>query len=165
MALRVIEVVLELTELLAPAGLSRHYALRHQPYPPVVQAEEQLLRFVAYLALPDDGGGDAPASSSPPPLPSLRAQMLEEVLRWCEAAFLSCVRSILTEIYLCHACSCHEILSGNAAAGRTTWCARWASGTTSLPHRPAQRRRCRLRRTSQTGSSRRSLRSWRRICP
>jgi hypothetical protein len=23
----------------------------------------------------------------------------------------------LTEIYLCHACSCHEILSGNAAAG------------------------------------------------
>jgi hypothetical protein len=118
MALRVIEVVLELTELLAPAGLSRHYALRHQPYPPVVQAEEQLLRFVAYLALPDDGGGDAPASSSPPPLPSLRAQMLEEVLRWCEAAFLSCVRSILTDIYLCHACSCHEILSGNAAAGR-----------------------------------------------
>jgi hypothetical protein len=35
----------------------------------------------------------------------------------CAAAFPSCVRSILTEIYLCHACSCHEMLSGNAAAG------------------------------------------------
>jgi hypothetical protein len=23
----------------------------------------------------------------------------------------------LTDIYLCHACSCHEILSGNGAAG------------------------------------------------
>jgi hypothetical protein len=32
-------------------------------------------------------------------------------------AFPSCVRSILTEIYLCHAFSCHEMLSGNAAAG------------------------------------------------
>jgi hypothetical protein len=27
------------------------------------------------------------------------------------------VRSILTEIYLCHACFCHELLSGNATAG------------------------------------------------
>eukprot|EP01049_Picozoa_sp_SAG25_P002284 SAG25_NODE_117_length_14819_cov_20.935670_11_plen_74_part_00 len=35
----------------------------------------------------------------------------------CAAAFPSCVRSILTEIYLCHACSRHEILSGNAAVG------------------------------------------------
>jgi hypothetical protein len=33
------------------------------------------------------------------------------------AAFPSCVRSTLTEIYLCHACSCHEVVSGNAAAG------------------------------------------------
>jgi hypothetical protein len=41
--------------------------------------------------------------------------------RWaawrCAAAFPSCARSMLTEIYLCHACSCYEILSGNAAVG------------------------------------------------
>jgi small GTP-binding protein len=30
-------------------------------------------------------------------------------------AFPSCARSILTEIYLCHACSCQEIEDGNAA--------------------------------------------------
>eukprot|EP01047_Picozoa_sp_COSAG01_P035206 COSAG01_NODE_2685_length_7253_cov_6.363153_7_plen_371_part_00 len=28
----------------------------------------------------------------------------------CAAAFPSCMRSILAEIYLCHACSCHDIL-------------------------------------------------------
>jgi hypothetical protein len=28
---------------------------------------------------------------------------------WLRWAFPSCMRSILTEIYLCHACSCHEI--------------------------------------------------------
>jgi hypothetical protein len=33
-------------------------------------------------------------------------------------AFPSCTRSIWTEIYLCHACSCHEIEDGNARAGR-----------------------------------------------
>jgi putative flavoprotein involved in K+ transport len=32
-------------------------------------------------------------------------------------AFPSCTRSILTEIYLCHACSCHEIEDGNAWTG------------------------------------------------
>jgi WD40 repeat protein len=32
-------------------------------------------------------------------------------------AFPSCTRSILTEIYLCHACSCQEIEDGNARAG------------------------------------------------
>jgi hypothetical protein len=32
-------------------------------------------------------------------------------------AFPSWKRSILTEIYLCHACSCHEIEDGNARAG------------------------------------------------
>jgi hypothetical protein len=31
----------------------------------------------------------------------------------------SCVRSILTEIYLCHACSCHEVEDGNARTGHT----------------------------------------------
>jgi hypothetical protein len=39
----------------------------------------------------------------------------------CAAAFPSCVRSILTDIYLYHACSCHEILSGNAAEGGAGW--------------------------------------------
>jgi hypothetical protein len=34
-------------------------------------------------------------------------------------AFPSCTRSILTEIYLCHACSCHEIEDGNARSGST----------------------------------------------
>eukprot|EP01047_Picozoa_sp_COSAG01_P023716 COSAG01_NODE_1443_length_10286_cov_7.093649_17_plen_89_part_00 len=34
-------------------------------------------------------------------------------------AFQSLTRSILTEIYLCHACSCQEIEDGNARAG--TW--------------------------------------------
>eukprot|EP01047_Picozoa_sp_COSAG01_P111992 COSAG01_NODE_40764_length_459_cov_67.063889_1_plen_121_part_10 len=32
-------------------------------------------------------------------------------------AFPSCTRSILTEIYLCHACSCHAIEDGNAWTG------------------------------------------------
>jgi hypothetical protein len=32
-------------------------------------------------------------------------------------AFPSYTRSILTEIYLCHSCSCHEIEDGNARAG------------------------------------------------
>ena len=32
-------------------------------------------------------------------------------------AFPSCTRSILTEIYLCHACSCHEIEDANAWTG------------------------------------------------
>jgi hypothetical protein len=32
-------------------------------------------------------------------------------------AFPSCTRSILTEIYLCHACSCHEIKADNAWTG------------------------------------------------
>jgi hypothetical protein len=31
--------------------------------------------------------------------------------------FPSCKRSILTEIYLCHVCSCHEIEDGNACTG------------------------------------------------
>jgi hypothetical protein len=35
-----------------------------------------------------------------------------------EPAFPSWKRSILTEIYLCHACSYHEIKDGNARAGR-----------------------------------------------
>jgi hypothetical protein len=45
--------------------------------------------------------------------------LLPAKLCTCAAAFPSCVRSMLTEIYLCHACSCQyfEILSGNAAAG------------------------------------------------
>jgi hypothetical protein len=34
-------------------------------------------------------------------------------------AFPSCTRSILTEIYLCRACSCQEIEDGNARAGAT----------------------------------------------
>eukprot|EP01047_Picozoa_sp_COSAG01_P040622 COSAG01_NODE_3434_length_6100_cov_7.180970_3_plen_203_part_00 len=32
-------------------------------------------------------------------------------------AFPSCLRSLLTEIYLCHACSCHEIEDGHARTG------------------------------------------------
>jgi hypothetical protein len=32
-------------------------------------------------------------------------------------ALLSSTRSILTEIYLCHACSCHKVKDGNARAG------------------------------------------------
>ena len=33
------------------------------------------------------------------------------------------MRSVLTEIYVCHACSCHEIEDGNARAGvlLATW--------------------------------------------
>jgi hypothetical protein len=48
-------------------------------------------------------------------------------------AFPSCVRSVVTEIYLCHVCSCYEIEYGNAAAGAPR------------PGRPpaAQRRRAR----------------------
>jgi hypothetical protein len=36
-------------------------------------------------------------------------------------AFPSWKRSILTEIYLCHACSYHEIEDGNARAGEWPW--------------------------------------------
>jgi hypothetical protein len=36
-------------------------------------------------------------------------------------AFLSYTRSILTEIYLCHACSDREFEDGNARAGCTAW--------------------------------------------
>eukprot|EP01047_Picozoa_sp_COSAG01_P000835 COSAG01_NODE_16_length_40091_cov_15.728646_48_plen_102_part_00 len=39
----------------------------------------------------------------------------------CAAAFPPCARPILTEIYLRHACSCHEMLSGHAAAGHKSW--------------------------------------------
>jgi hypothetical protein len=38
---------------------------------------------------------------------------------WCAAAFPSCARSVLAEIYLCHACSCHEInIEGGNAPGQ-----------------------------------------------
>jgi hypothetical protein len=36
---------------------------------------------------------------------------------WVRRAFPSCTRSILTGVYLCHACSCQEIEGGNARAG------------------------------------------------
>jgi hypothetical protein len=36
-------------------------------------------------------------------------------------AFPSCVRSILTEICLCHACSCHEVSRMENARGQWTW--------------------------------------------
>jgi hypothetical protein len=46
-------------------------------------------------------------------LARFRAARLVAVSR----AFPSCTRSILTEIYLCHACSHHEIVDGNARPG------------------------------------------------
>jgi hypothetical protein len=38
--------------------------------------------------------------------------------RWVSRAFPSWKRVTLTEIYLCHACSDHEVEDGNARAGR-----------------------------------------------
>jgi hypothetical protein len=43
---------------------------------------------------------------------------------WVSRAFPSWNRSILTEIYLCHACSYHETEDGNAREGMATP-ARW----------------------------------------
>jgi hypothetical protein len=51
----------------------------------------------------------------------LQAEADAEALRAAVAvrqAFPSCTRSILTEIYLCHPCSCHGIEDGNARTGR-----------------------------------------------
>jgi hypothetical protein len=74
------------------------------------------------------------------------------------AAFPSCVRPILTEMYLCHACSCHERLSGNAAAGGWWWPAAWTGGRRGWP-RPrsttlatARGWRCRPCRSSATAA-------------
>jgi hypothetical protein len=47
---------------------------------------------------------------------------------WCAAAFPSCARSVLTEIYLCRACSCHEILRAQTPEARV-------DETTGLPWR------------------------------
>eukprot|EP01047_Picozoa_sp_COSAG01_P037083 COSAG01_NODE_2926_length_6839_cov_5.363353_6_plen_272_part_00 len=45
--------------------------------------------------------------------------------------FPSCTRSILTESYLCHGCSCQEIKDGNTRAGRLR---RWARHRAGRPH-------------------------------
>jgi hypothetical protein len=47
---------------------------------------------------------------------------------------------ILTEIHLCHACSCHEMLSGNAAAGAPTARAVQANGCHALRQLASVRR-------------------------
>jgi hypothetical protein len=82
---------------------------------------------------------ERPLASLPPALPPLgaagcqaRLASISSVVSW---AFPSCTRSILTEIYICHACSCQEIEDGNAArAGdeRVLRCGR-------LPHLAAPR--------------------------
>jgi hypothetical protein len=64
---------------------------------------------------PETGIGDRMSSNAAaPPLPRKRPGDGER-------AFPSCKRSILTEIYLCHACSYHEIEDGNARAGPAPW--------------------------------------------
>jgi hypothetical protein len=54
-------------------------------------------------------------------------------------AFPSAARSILTEIYLCHACSYHEVEDGNARTGTTAptraACSRARSSTCSAGER------------------------------
>jgi hypothetical protein len=65
------------------------------------------------------GGPALPCVTNCPPRPSLRRSKLLPPLtaHWCAAAFPSCVRSILTEIYLKSSLFLSEMLSGNAAAG------------------------------------------------
>jgi hypothetical protein len=65
-------------------------------------------------------------------LARFRAARLVAVSR----AFPSCTRSILTEIYLCHACSHHEIVDGNARPG-----GRPAAAATHARRRRRRRRR------------------------
>eukprot|EP01049_Picozoa_sp_SAG25_P000529 SAG25_NODE_19_length_23408_cov_10.997040_13_plen_95_part_00 len=44
------------------------------------------------------------------------------------AAFRSLMRSIWTEIYLCHACSCHKVEGRSARPGERPWRARGPGG-------------------------------------
>ena len=74
------------------------------------------------------------------------ADEVEEVRRPCP----SCPRSILAEIYLCHACSDHEVEGGDGRAARR----RWAGGCTGrawLGWRAGCAKRRLLRRVSPNG--------------
>jgi hypothetical protein len=71
-------------------------------------------------------------------------------------AFPSSTRPVLTEMYLCHACSCHEIEDGNAWTGRARLAS--CSGCAASCKKPAR---------TQTGTSSRWLSSTSngRMCP
>jgi hypothetical protein len=84
----------------------------------------EVLPGISFVAPNISSEGEAQAWALPPTPPASAEAQWQAVGTpaprhgLCAAAFPSCVRSILTEIYLRHACSCHEILSGNSAAGR-----------------------------------------------
>jgi hypothetical protein len=69
----------------------------------------------AFLGMDQDGFEDVPLDGG-------GARIYGQVARTdtVSRAFPSCPRSILAEMYLWHACSCHEIEDGNS---RTGWCA------------------------------------------
>jgi hypothetical protein len=102
----------------------------------------------------DEALDDRAIALLPTPSAAADADMVLPVGAGCAAAVPSCVRSMLTEIYLCKACSCHfEILSGNGAAapdlGGYVWTIRVmmaASGRSSPGCKPARgRKSCRGR--------------------
>eukprot|EP01049_Picozoa_sp_SAG25_P004034 SAG25_NODE_244_length_11127_cov_82.802956_13_plen_281_part_00 len=74
-------------------------------------------------------------------------------------AFPSCVRSISTEIYLCHACSCQEILSGNAPAGGAGTARSGAARPAAAPAHVRETGGCRSKHAP------RSRHSWAQPCP
>jgi hypothetical protein len=78
--------------------------------------------------------------------------------RWAvvSRAFPSCKRSILTEIYQCHACSCHEIEDGNAwtggrGGGGVGWQLGWAAAQQPAHDHAVQERREVLQRPCPLG--------------
>jgi hypothetical protein len=78
-----------------------------------VAAEEQIA--AAQSATTQARAEQAAAEAKSAGLERGLAELAES--RAVSRAFPSCRRSILTEIYLCHACSCQEIEDGNARAG------------------------------------------------
>jgi hypothetical protein len=74
---------------------------------------------------------------------------------WVSWAFRSCMRSIPAEIYLCHACSCHEILRAETPPGR---CRSSRPPETSCSRSRRRRRRRRRRRASPRWRRRRRTR-------
>jgi serine/threonine protein kinase len=69
------------------------------------------------------------------------AMCLVELIDCERSLSLLCMRhSILTEIYLCHTCSCYEIEDGNARAGHLPW-HRHEGGSARVPDRVGRRER------------------------
>eukprot|EP01047_Picozoa_sp_COSAG01_P034569 COSAG01_NODE_2603_length_7393_cov_39.196874_6_plen_207_part_00 len=83
--------------------------LRMQTARQVVGCDRPLLRLL--LSLPDAAGGQAAGQAAPPPRPqSYQHRRRRHSGGHRYARRFQSWLSIVTEIYLCHTCSCHEIL-------------------------------------------------------